>query len=295
LQQGDTHWVRSAVFSNDGSRFVIIYYNGVARLWDTAPRHDQTLPVAGITSAAFSPDGKRIVTGSQDGTARVWDAATRNSIVPLRVRGKYINSVEFSPDGKRIVTGSQDGTARVWDAATGDPLESTLHGDGSAVLVAAFSHNRIVTASPGDGMVRVWKSGRIVAKLQGKLLAPLSRDGSRMIIQSNNDRSAEVFDVASSRSLALINGNIKLATFTSDASRILTVSEDNEQTVSLWRLFPSLRSMLDEANDVRWQQNMSGGRIGAAIVEEPHLNATPTHKPCAPPTTAITINAFQSQ
>ena len=58
---------------------------------------------AAVRSASFSDDGTRIVTGSDDGNARIWriDGNTR-PIVPRH--GAAVIAASFSPDGRRIVT-----------------------------------------------------------------------------------------------------------------------------------------------------------------------------------------------
>ncbi len=132
---GHADWVRSAVFSPDGTRL----------LW--------------VSSAAFSPDGALIATvTAQSGSTRrfehsitVWDAGSGRKLGQLGA-GAYprphfdrIWSVVFSPDGSRLLTASSDETAKVWalDQASGGgtvdiwetPVIETAHGSSAPEMI----------------------------------------------------------------------------------------------------------------------------------------------------------------
>jgi WD40 repeat protein len=134
--------------------------------------------IHGVRSASFSDDGTRVVTGSGDWTARVWDAKTGAELLTLEGHTDAVTSVSFNADGTRVVTGGDDKTARVWDAKSGAEV-LTLKGHTDAVTSASFSANgtRIVTG--GDVTARVWGVRTGVAWLADVLpqlpVAPMPR------------------------------------------------------------------------------------------------------------------------
>ena len=72
-----------------------------------------------VRSAVYSPDGTRIVTAASDNTARIWDARLGAPLVLLSGHSDRVYSAAYSRDGAHIVTASLDKTARIWDAGDG--------------------------------------------------------------------------------------------------------------------------------------------------------------------------------
>src|SRR5262249_29027769 len=131
--------VRSASFSQDGGRFLILSEGptgpgGEGRVWDAATgklltpalRPEGKGPVWG----RISLDGQRV--GLQSGAAlQTWDAGTGQPIVPeAPVRLAPTSSGRgFSPDGRRFlefVRGPGVWDLRVWDTTTGKAITLPL-------------------------------------------------------------------------------------------------------------------------------------------------------------------------
>jgi WD40 repeat protein len=243
--RGHEGWVRSAVYSPDGTHIVTTSWDKTARVWD-AMHGQQILVLRGhlesVDSAAYSPDSARIVTASMDETARIWDAASGRQIVVLRGHDGWVTSAAYSPDSSRIVTASSDQTARVWDANSGGQI-TVLRGHTEMVNSAAYSPDgsRIVTASH-DYTARIWdaSSGRQITILRGHekwvWSAAYSPDGSR-IVTASADNTVRVWDAVTGQQIAVLgsygNGNgVSSAAYSPDGSRIVTTPQD--KTVRVW-------------------------------------------------------------
>jgi WD40 repeat protein len=160
-----------------------------------------------------------------------------------------VESAAFSPDGSRIVTASEDKTARIWDAATGKEI-MPRRGHEGGVKSAAFSPDgsRIVTASSssssslsfvfggfGRGSAHIWDAAtaKQIAILQGYgEFAAFSPDGSRLVAASLSD--ASIWDAGSAKVIAVLHceGITKSGAYSPDGSRIVTASADG--TARIW-------------------------------------------------------------
>lgn len=162
-----TH-VNSVHFSPDG-RHLVSAAGQAAWLWsvqDGTVTGALTNHMDSVTDAGFSPDGNLVVTASKDGRVRVWDWRKGEVTLELSHPG-WVRSAHFSPDGKRILTLSTN-EARVWDlpASTG----WTQQVSGSYALCSRFSPDGSqVLAASMDGSVALWDaaSGRALARLNG--------------------------------------------------------------------------------------------------------------------------------
>jgi len=243
--EGHTEFINSVYFSPDGSR-VVTAGDKTARIWDTKTGklllilngHTDT-----INSAHFSMDGKRIVTASSDKTIRVWNIDTGETVWFTQPHNDVVNSARFSPDGKYIVSASRDATASIWNSETGQSL-SVLQRHENIILSIVFSPDgtRFAITSQ-DETVRLWgtETGQLLTTLQkqgrkgGIASATFSQDGKRIVITPNNDTVSQVFDVETSRTVAILKGHrgrIFDATFSPNGKLIVTTSED--KTARLW-------------------------------------------------------------
>jgi len=79
-----------------------------------------------IRSAAFSDDGTRATTCSVDGTLWLWDAITGERLVELLPNHRGKKAIVFSPDGRTVLAIYGDGRARLLDLVTGTVIGAPL-------------------------------------------------------------------------------------------------------------------------------------------------------------------------
>ena len=240
---GHGDFLRSAVYSPDGTRIVTAALDKTARIWD-ARTGAQLAVLSGhgdrVNSAVFSPDGGRILTASADKTARIWDARTGAQLLVISGDVDRMISAAYSPDGTRIVTTSYGKTAVIWDARTGARL-AALSGHAATVVYAAYSPDgtRIVTAS-ADKTARIWdaETGKQLAVLSGHGAtvesAAYSPDGTR-IVTASYDKTARIWDAYTASQLVVLSGHgatVYSASYSHDGTHIVTASAD--KTARLW-------------------------------------------------------------
>ena len=182
-------------WSADG-RFVLTASGNMVRIWNAGAGRLETPPLYApdqVLDAWFSPDGKRVIAvvvnragvdlSAEPGlrtfalnpsgpekdtlykpqTALTWDAALADSLAAEWSQEPWVLDAKFSPDGRRVVTTS--GTAaQIWDASTHE-LKGTLPMDDVPVC------------------------------------AVFSRDGGRLLLVSNYEKSARVWDVATCQAI----------------------------------------------------------------------------------------------
>ena len=199
-----------------------------------------------LWSAVFSPDGTRIATASSDGTARIWDAASGAELFSVQASSSGVAwSAVFSPDGKMLATTGQDTTVRLWVTGTGELL-SPFTGHLSDVYYASFSPDgsRLATVS-ADGATILWdvSTGQEVLKLGPEEdvipgWVAFSPDGSQIVIAytaGTINGWATIWDAVTGEEVLRLpdqNAYVRSASFSPDATRIVTTSDD--QAVRIW-------------------------------------------------------------
>jgi WD40 repeat protein len=167
-------WVKSAVFSPDGSLIATAGEDGL-KLWKARSGKEFGAEIfflghhyGRVLSVAFSPNGRRIASaGGDDETVRVWDVEDVDSGgsgmqlgEPLRGHHKGVWSVAFSPNGSLITSGGEDGTVRVWNSKTGKQIGQPLRGHEGWVRSVTFTPDGARIVSSGqDGTIRIWDPG----------------------------------------------------------------------------------------------------------------------------------------
>lgn len=193
-----------------------------------------------VNSAAFNPDGRLIVTGSADGTIRVWDTKTATSLAVLRGHAKTVSSVTFSPDGKNIISGGGEigkpGEVFVWNTHL-DPISV----DTTFFPIHSFSPDeRRFIVKHNDVKICDAATGKTICTLRstGGSDYLFSPDGKKVISASvryltkenRNEGQVLVWNADTGEELLNISdvGNVKLASFSLDGTRIVTTTQDND-------------------------------------------------------------------
>jgi WD40 repeat protein len=241
-------WVRSAVFSPDGTKIATID-DRTCRLWNAKGVFiDQFIHAKKINTVSFSPDSKMVLTASDDMTAALWDLTTRK-LVSLEGHKDRVTQAVFGPVGDRILTGSADGTVRLWDLR-GTCL-NIFKAHRSPINCVGFNRDetRIITAS-GDGFsidsdnrAIVWTiGGDTVFTLHDHsepvLFARFSPDGS-FIATGGEDNQVFLYDIngKSVKSIRPFSSKVTVLCFSRDSRQLLAGSDD--KTI---KLIPTGRS-----------------------------------------------------
>lgn len=156
--EGDLY-IRSVVFSPDGTKLATGAEDKQIRIWDIASksiRHVFTGHEQDIYSLDFSRNGRFVASGSGDRTARVWDLESGQQVLTLSIEDG-VTTVAISPDGNYVAAGSLDKVVRLWDAKTGYLVER-LEGHKDSVYSVAFSPNgKDLYSGSLDNTIKMWE------------------------------------------------------------------------------------------------------------------------------------------
>lgn len=203
---------------------------------------------AKIRSASFSPEGGRILLLAEDGTMRVFDAATSQPLIEA-FEDSEAASAAWSADGRAIIATSGDGTRqRSWNVLTGAAVPRLLPGRGRghhdylqvtaevpkeevAAEESADSQSTIPPAPAPVGRTFVWdlQSGEKVIEAAMTLD---SRDGNVVFSADGRsvallgDAAIHIWDLSARRELApvTLGSGPFLVAVSPDGSRALSVT-----------------------------------------------------------------------
>ena len=100
ISEGEARVVRNVCYSLDGEYLAAAYWDGTAKLWETATRqllHNLQGHRNCVHNVAFSPDGKELATASWDGMIKIWDALTGRSVQTLKGHRSWVSGLQFNP------------------------------------------------------------------------------------------------------------------------------------------------------------------------------------------------------
>ena len=183
-------------------------------LWDSATgKHVQTLGphTGGVIRLAFEPQTKLIAVGCRDGMVKLWRLDSGSEVGPITAHKSYVNGLSFSPDGSVLASCSSDGKMKLWRCADGSPageFELPLHEE---VAFPEFSRDgkQLVITTNEKVILLDAKSLRVIREFRGHrgfvYSAHFSPNGQHLAT-SGYDRSVKIWDVATGRLLADLNG-----------------------------------------------------------------------------------------
>ena len=207
---------------------------------------------AAVVAAQFSTDGTQIFVARLDGTMSFFKDSGEQ-IRSFRVIGEPVASAALSSDGKAILTGSKFGSIQLWDAETRPEL-AVFQLPGNAVGIQ-FDRNEISVGRIQDATRTSFPipSEGSRALTSGGMSSVTSNDKStRRSVGRNENGDATIFDPSAGGVVARLRPStpcqIRQVALNAEATvAAMTCSDD---TLRLWRVFPTTQEIVDEAKSV---------------------------------------------
>jgi len=246
--------VRNTEFNADGTRLLVTYDSGPARIFSTAALSNpatqgapQTIgtAAAGVEEARWADAGEQIAVINSARVLEFWNARVQAAAPTrvVRVKGDGIVAAEASPDGRLVAIGTELGRVQLVEAARASAVRE-LPRHAGAIFSIGWRHDDIalVTTSADETVHLIdLRGARLQAVLRREgdaiLSGSFSRDGSSVVLTSNTTFQAMVWSGVSAEPpipLAGQTNSLVAATFTPNGQQILTASMDG--SVRLWEL-----------------------------------------------------------
>jgi WD40 repeat protein len=200
------------LLDQNGQRFLLARNGGPTTVWDSFARRPLGTLLASYSSpaAAFDPKGQWIAALSAADTIGVWASSDLQHAADIQHIAS--SAIGFSPDGRFLASSTTETEFDIFD-------------DGAGVRTKPTSQTKMFETG-------TWRPAGSFAGIPPNIATAFSLDGQRLVTAVGS--SAKIWDIASARELAEINGpaNITDAIFGPDGKLILTVSAD--KGVRLW-------------------------------------------------------------
>ena len=135
-----------------------------------------------VRSVVFSSDGTLLVSGNDDNTVKLWDVQTGGIIKVFCGHSNHVLSVSISVDCTTIASGSRDWTICLWDIQTGE-CHHTIKQQQEVYCVRFFPTNSQHLIFVSGRKVRQWNTidHQINSTYDGSHVA-LSPDGTQFVL-----------------------------------------------------------------------------------------------------------------
>jgi WD40 repeat protein len=239
----------TAAWERSGSKIVMASANGNVEVLEATGATYTPIQLAapintgqGTYGVAMTPDGSRIGIVTDNGySVQVRDADTGTVQQTLNPKNA-IEAIDMSQGGK-IVGADYHGQVELWTGKNANPQMLGTPGADLTDVVFSRSGSEFVTVSTA-GVVTAWdtSSARAVRSIDNPCPAPstaaFNPTGS-MIVVGCGDGTVRVFDVASGRSLVVLQvttaGVVTFADFSPDGNSIIaTINAVNTGSIQVW-------------------------------------------------------------
>ena len=138
-------------FIGDGSRFVTVSDDKLARVWDLTGKQVAELAGSGgpLGSVAVRPDGLQLAAGGAENKVFVWTLADGKLAATLETPA-VVSRLQYTADGTKLLAGGADKHLRAFDAVDYRLLDDTTVAMPVTVLAAVPESRSIVTLAAGN-------------------------------------------------------------------------------------------------------------------------------------------------
>jgi WD40 repeat protein len=224
------HPVRALAWSPDSSQLAVGSGRAVAFMDTTTARvlaANARVHLAPVTALGWTQISPALcISGGEDTQAVVWDGQTHHLRGIFRQHTAPILALTTLFDV--AATASEGGIIRLWNALSGEILHGSFDTQGQPIRTVAFAFTGMLACGSDDGVVRLWKDGRICTRAAPSAFGLHCLDAPT--------------------SLRADHGPVRAVAFSPDGALLATGGDDRQ--LALWqgtRLSPAFTQTLPEA------------------------------------------------
>ena len=152
-----------------------------------------------VTDVVFPRDTSDIFVTSSYNDIRVWNVKTRAELLRIQVPNLTCSCLALAPDGSAIMSGWDDGKVRVFLPQSGKLARviANAHEEGVSAIACTTSTRDLVSGG-GDGRLRIWRAGRMIASLKehkAPITALCVRPDDAQVVSASEDGSCIVWSL----------------------------------------------------------------------------------------------------